>query len=40
MTVGSELIKYYTSGTGILAAYAQYAPRAVDPPVGSDLTEG
>ena len=39
MTQGSELIKYYTSGTGIPAAYAQYAPRLVDPPVGSDLTE-
>ena len=30
--MGSELIKYYTSGTGIPAAYAQYAPRVVDPP--------
>jgi anaerobic selenocysteine-containing dehydrogenase len=39
MTVGSELIKYYTSGTGIPAPYAQYAPRVVDPPIGSDLTE-
>ncbi|BDX31157.1 dehydrogenase [Mycobacterium antarcticum] len=39
MTQGSELIKYYTSGTGIPAAYAQYAPRLVDPPAGSDLTE-
>ena len=39
MTQGSELIKYYTSGTGIPAAYAQYAPRLVDPPSGSDLTE-
>jgi anaerobic selenocysteine-containing dehydrogenase len=39
MTMGSELIKYYTSGTGIPAAYAQYAPRLVDPPPGSDLTE-
>ena len=39
MTMGSELIKYYTSGTGIPAAYAQYAPRVVDPPAGSDLTE-
>jgi anaerobic selenocysteine-containing dehydrogenase len=39
MTQGSELIKYYTSGTGIPAAYAQYAPRLVDPPIGSDLTE-
>ena len=27
MTAGSELIKYYTSGTGIPAPYAQYAPR-------------
>jgi hypothetical protein len=35
---GSELIKYYTSGTGIPAAYAQHARRH-DPPVGSDLTE-
>ncbi len=39
MTMGSELIKYYTSGTGIPAAYAQYVPRLVDPPAGSDLTE-
>ena len=39
MTQGSELIKYYTSGTGIPAAYAQYAPRIVDPPPGADLTE-
>lgn len=39
MTQGSELIKYYASGTGIPAAYAQYAPRLVDPPAGSDLTE-
>ncbi len=39
MTMGSELIKYYTSGTGIPAAYAQYTPRIVDPPPGSDLTE-
>ncbi|MFC7674564.1 molybdopterin-dependent oxidoreductase [Mycolicibacterium sp. GCM10028919] len=39
MTQGSELIKYYASGTGIPAAYAQYAPRLVDPPEGSDLME-
>lgn len=39
MTVGSELIKYYTSGTGIPAPYAQYAPRLIDPPEGSDLIE-
>lgn len=39
MTMGSELIKYYTSGTGIPAPYAQYVPRIVDPPAGSDLTE-
>jgi anaerobic selenocysteine-containing dehydrogenase len=39
MTQGSELIKYYTSGTGIPAAYAQYSPRIVEPPDGSDLTE-
>ncbi|PRC43789.1 molybdopterin dinucleotide-binding protein, partial [Mycobacterium sp. ITM-2017-0098] len=39
MTMGSELIKYYTSGTGIPAAYAQYVPRVVEPPAGSDLTE-
>lgn len=39
MTMGSELIKYYTSGTGIPAAYGQYVPRLVDPPAGSDLTE-
>ncbi len=39
MTMGSELIKYYTSGTGIPAAYGQYAPRLSEPPEGSDLTE-
>jgi anaerobic selenocysteine-containing dehydrogenase len=39
MTMGSELIKYYTSGTGIPAAYGQYVPRLVGPPAGSDLTE-
>ncbi|RAV11310.1 molybdopterin dinucleotide-binding protein [Mycolicibacterium sp. GF69] len=39
MTQGSELIKYYAAGTGIPAAYAQYAPRVVDPPAGSDLVE-
>ncbi|WP_235571424.1 molybdopterin-containing oxidoreductase family protein [Mycobacterium sp. Root265] len=39
MTMGSELIKYYTSGTGIPAAYGQYVPRIVEPPQGSDLTE-
>ncbi|MCV7423116.1 molybdopterin-dependent oxidoreductase [Mycobacterium yunnanensis] len=39
MTQGSELIKFYASGTGIPAAYGQYAPRLVDPPAGSDLTE-
>lgn len=39
MTMGSELIKYFASGTGIPAPYAQYAPRLVEPPAGSDLTE-
>ncbi|GAB3228636.1 molybdopterin-containing oxidoreductase family protein [Mycolicibacterium hippocampi] len=39
MTQGSELIKYYAAGTGIPAAYAQYAPRLVEPPPGSDLVE-
>jgi anaerobic selenocysteine-containing dehydrogenase len=39
MTQSSELIKYFTSGVGIPAPYAQYAPRIVDPPAGSDLTE-
>lgn len=39
MTMGSELIKYYTSGTGIPAAYGQYVPRLIDPPPGSDLVE-
>jgi anaerobic selenocysteine-containing dehydrogenase len=39
MTMGSELIKYYTSGTGIPAAYAQYVPRVVAPPPGADLVE-
>jgi anaerobic selenocysteine-containing dehydrogenase len=39
MTMGSELIKYYTSGTGIPAAYGQYVPRIVEPPEDSDLIE-
>ena len=39
MTQGAELIKYYAAGVGIPAAYAQYAPRLVDPPEGSDLVE-
>lgn len=39
MTMGSELIKYYTSGTGIPAPYAQYTDRVLDPPAGSDLIE-
>ncbi|MEV3905104.1 molybdopterin-dependent oxidoreductase [Mycobacterium sp. NPDC050551] len=39
MTMGSELIKYYASGTGIPAAYGQYVPRLIDPPAGSDLIE-
>lgn len=39
MTMGSELIKYYASGTGIPAAYGQYVPRLIDPPPGSDLIE-
>ncbi|MCV7172662.1 molybdopterin-dependent oxidoreductase [Mycobacterium manitobense] len=39
MTMGSELIKYYASGTGIPAAYGQYVPRLIEPPAGSDLIE-
>lgn len=39
MTMGSELIKYYTSGTGIPAPYAQYTERVLEPPADSDLTE-
>jgi anaerobic selenocysteine-containing dehydrogenase len=39
MTQMSEMIKYYASGTGIPAAYAQYAPRLLEPPAGSDLIE-
>lgn len=39
MTMGSELIKYYTSGTGIPAPYGQYVPRLVEPPAGSDVIE-
>ncbi|MCP9274806.1 molybdopterin-containing oxidoreductase family protein [Mycolicibacterium arenosum] len=39
MTMGSELIKYYTSGTGIPAPYAQYTERVLEPPPDSDLTE-
>lgn len=33
------MIKFYASGTGIPAAYGQYAPRLVESPAGSDLTE-
>ncbi len=35
----AEQLKYYSSGMGLQAAYAQYAPRLVEPPAGSDLTE-
>ena len=35
----AEQLKYYSSGMGMQTAYAQYAPRLVDPPAGSDLTE-
>lgn len=39
MSLTAERIKYYTSGTGVTGAYAQYGPRVVAPPAGSDLIE-
>lgn len=39
MTQRVEALKYYTSGIGFGEPYAQYAPRVVEPPQGSDLTE-
>ncbi|CAN7608175.1 molybdopterin-dependent oxidoreductase [Phenylobacterium sp. LjRoot219] len=39
MTQRSEMLKYYTSGIGFSAPYAQYSPRIVEPPAGSDLIE-
>ncbi len=34
-----EALKYYTVGIGQSKPYAQYSPRIVDPPEGSDLIE-
>jgi anaerobic selenocysteine-containing dehydrogenase len=34
-----EALKYYTIGIGQAKPYAQYSPRIVDPPKGSDLIE-
>jgi anaerobic selenocysteine-containing dehydrogenase len=34
-----EALKYYTIGIGQAKPYAQYSPRIVDPPEGSDLIE-
>jgi len=39
MTQRSEALKYYTSAIGFSAPYAQYSPRIVDPPAGSNLIE-
>jgi anaerobic selenocysteine-containing dehydrogenase len=39
MTQRSEALKYYTTGIGFSPPYAQYSPRIVDPPAGSDLIE-
>jgi anaerobic selenocysteine-containing dehydrogenase len=39
MTQRSEALKYYTTGIGFAPPYAQYSPRIVDPPPGSDLLE-
>lgn len=39
MTQRSEMLKYYTSGIGFTKAYAQYSPRIVVPPPGSEVTE-
>ncbi|MDB5725534.1 MAG: anaerobic dehydrogenase, typically selenocysteine-containing [Novosphingobium sp.] len=39
MTQRVEALKYYTIGIGYPVPYAQYSPRVVDPPAGSDLIE-
>ena len=39
MTQRSEMLKYYTGGIGFSTPYAQYSPRIVAPPTGSDLIE-
>lgn len=39
MTQRSEMLKYYTTGIGFSEPYAQYSPRIVGPPPGSDLIE-
>ena len=39
MTRGCEAAKYYAIGNGFTVPYAQYSPRILDPPPGSDLIE-
>jgi anaerobic selenocysteine-containing dehydrogenase len=39
MTQRSEALKYYTTGIGFSPPYAQYSPRIVDPPPGSEVVE-
>ena len=39
MTQRSEMLKYYTTGIGFAEPYAQYSPRIVEPPAGSDVIE-
>jgi anaerobic selenocysteine-containing dehydrogenase len=39
MTRGIEASKYYAIGNGFTVPYAQYSPRIVNPPAGSDLIE-
>lgn len=39
MTQRVEALKYYTIGIGYPVPYAQYSPRVVAPPAGSDLIE-
>jgi anaerobic selenocysteine-containing dehydrogenase len=39
MTQRVEALKYYTIGIGYAVPYAQYSPRIVAPPAGSDLIE-
>lgn len=39
MTQRVEALKYYTVGIGYPVPYAQYSPRIVEPPAGSDLIE-
>ncbi len=39
MTQSIEMLKYFGPGLGLARPYAQYSPKLVDPPEGSDLLE-